>query len=59
LEKRLYKRGETVSFAEGAVDSQKIIRGCVAGIGEGGELLLIPEGETEPRPFINGEFRVY
>jgi BirA family biotin operon repressor/biotin-[acetyl-CoA-carboxylase] ligase len=59
LEKRLYKRGETVSFAEGAADSQKIIRGCIAGIGEGGELLLIPDGETEPKPFINGELRVY
>jgi BirA family biotin operon repressor/biotin-[acetyl-CoA-carboxylase] ligase len=59
LEKRLYKRGEAVVFAEGAADSQKLIRGRLFGIGEGGELLLIPDGDTEPRPFTNGEIRIY
>jgi BirA family biotin operon repressor/biotin-[acetyl-CoA-carboxylase] ligase len=59
LEKRLYKRGEHVVFAEGAADSQIIIHGQLIGIGETGELLLIPDNETVPRPFINGELRIY
>jgi BirA family biotin operon repressor/biotin-[acetyl-CoA-carboxylase] ligase len=59
LEERLYKRGEMVCFAQGAADSQNIIQGRLAGIGEGGELLLIPEGEKEPGPFITGELQVY
>jgi hypothetical protein len=48
-----------VCFAQGAADSQNIIQGRLAGIGEGGELLLIPEGEKEPWPFFTGELLVY
>jgi BirA family biotin operon repressor/biotin-[acetyl-CoA-carboxylase] ligase len=59
LEKRLYKRGEAVVFADGAADSQKLVKGRFFGIEETGELLLIPDGEAEPRPFINGELRIY
>ena len=59
LEERLYMRGEQVSFAQGTVDSANIIRGRLAGIGESGELLLIPDGEEKPRAFITGELRVY
>ena len=55
---RLYKRGETVSFAQGPADSQCMITGILSGIGGGGELLLIPEGGTE-QAFFNGELRVY
>ena len=58
LEKRLFKKGEQVVFVEGAADSGKIVKGKLAGIGEGGELLILPEGETEVRSFISGELRI-
>ena len=59
LEERLYKRGKRVIFVEGVADSTNIIQGCLTGIGEGGELLLIVEGEKKPQAFITGELRVY
>lgn len=59
LGERLYKRGEQVRFAEGAAGSRNITEGLLAGIGDGGELLLIPRGETEARPFTTGELEVY
>ena len=40
VEERLYKKGEKVSFAEGAADSGRIVTGTLSGIGPGGELLL-------------------
>ena len=64
LLKRLYKLGETVTFAEGAAGSGRfgsgrLIEGEICGIGPDGELLIIPKGEKEERAFINGELRVY
>ena len=59
LETKLYKYGESVIFAEGASDSQKFTHGRLEGIGEGGELIIIPEGKTKPMHFMNGELRVY
>jgi BirA family biotin operon repressor/biotin-[acetyl-CoA-carboxylase] ligase len=59
LEARLYKRGEKVTFIEGAADSGRELAGILAGIGPGGELLLRVEGESEPRPLVTGELRVY
>jgi len=56
---RLYKRGETVAFAEGAADSEDIVEGILSGLGPGGELLIIPKGEEKERSFITGELRVY
>jgi len=56
---RLYKKGETVTFAEGAADSEKIVEGVLSGLGPGGELLIIPKGEEKARSFITGELRVY
>jgi len=56
---RLYKKGETVTFAEGAADSKKLVEGTLSGLGPGGELLIIPKGEEKERSFINGELRVY
>jgi len=53
LEQRLYKKGEQVSFMEGAADSGKIVTGRLAGIGTKGELLI--EGESGTRAFIAGE----
>jgi BirA family biotin operon repressor/biotin-[acetyl-CoA-carboxylase] ligase len=59
LAERLYRRGEQVCFVEGAADSGRELRGRLAGIGDGGELLIVPDGETEARPFVTGELRVY
>jgi BirA family biotin operon repressor/biotin-[acetyl-CoA-carboxylase] ligase len=55
LEQRLYKNGEPVIFIEGAAGSGREVRGRLAGIGEGGELLIVPEGETQARAFVTGE----
>jgi birA, biotin-[acetyl-CoA-carboxylase] ligase region len=55
LEQKLYKKGEQVAFIEGAADSGKKVSGCLCGIGDGGELLITPDGETQARPFITGE----
>ena len=55
LEQRLYKNGEQVVFIKGAADSGKTVKGRLAGIGEGGELLIVPDGETEVFSFITGE----
>jgi BirA family biotin operon repressor/biotin-[acetyl-CoA-carboxylase] ligase len=59
LDRRLYKKGETVGFAEGAADSGKIVSGILKGIGPEGELLIKIEGENKERPFITGELQVY
>jgi BirA family biotin operon repressor/biotin-[acetyl-CoA-carboxylase] ligase len=56
---RLYKKGETVTFAEGAANSEHLVEGILSGLGPGGELLIIPKGEEKARSFINGELRVY
>ena len=57
LEQRLYKKNEMVTFIDGIADSGKEIKGLLAGIGETGELLLIPSGQTEPHPFFTGELK--
>jgi BirA family biotin operon repressor/biotin-[acetyl-CoA-carboxylase] ligase len=56
---RLYKKGETVTFAEGAADSEDLVEGILSGLGPDGELLIIPKGEEKERSFITGELRVY
>jgi len=55
LEERLYKKGERIIFKEGAADSGKTVKGVLHGIGEGGELLIAPDGEDRVTPFITGE----
>ena len=55
LEQRLYKKNEQVVFMEGAACSGKTVNGRLAGIGGGGELLIVPDGENEALPFISGE----
>lgn len=59
LERRLYKRGEAVCFAEGAAGSPRLVEGRLAGIGPLGELLITPNGENCERSFVTGELRVY
>lgn len=55
IESRLYKKGEQISFAEGAADSGKMVSGILTGIGPGGELLITLSGGGEPRSFTAGE----
>jgi BirA family biotin operon repressor/biotin-[acetyl-CoA-carboxylase] ligase len=55
IEERLYKKGERVCFMQGAVDSGEKVTGILSGIGPGGELLIISDGETEARGFVSGE----
>jgi len=55
LEERLYKKDEQVIFIEGEAGSGREVRGRLAGIGDGGELLILTEGETQPRSFVTGE----
>jgi BirA family biotin operon repressor/biotin-[acetyl-CoA-carboxylase] ligase len=59
LLRRLYKKGETVTFTEGVADSENLVEGLLSGLGPGGELLIIPKGEEKARSFITGELRVY
>lgn len=56
-EARLHRLGETVEFEEGAADSGALVRGRIAGLGEGGELVLEAGGAL--RHFSVGELRVY
>ena len=59
LTQRLYKKGETVTFALGTADSGCLVEGVLSGIDGGGELLIIPNGEKAERAFVTGELRVY
>jgi BirA family biotin operon repressor/biotin-[acetyl-CoA-carboxylase] ligase len=55
LEQKLYKKNEQVLFIEGAAGSGKEVKGRLTGITDNGELLIIPDGETQTSPFITGE----
>jgi len=57
LEQRLFKIGEQVIFVEGEAGSGRELRGCLAGIGESGELLIAPNDNPQPRPFVTGELK--
>jgi BirA family biotin operon repressor/biotin-[acetyl-CoA-carboxylase] ligase len=58
LNERLYKINEQITFIEGAVDSCKEVHGILTGIGETGDLLITPNGETQSLSFITGELKV-
>jgi BirA family biotin operon repressor/biotin-[acetyl-CoA-carboxylase] ligase len=53
LQKRLYKKGEPVSFIPGQADSTEKVEGVLQGIGANGELLI--KIGTETKSFITGE----
>jgi len=57
LEKRLYNKGKDVVFIDGGVDSGKEVCGCLTGVGDNGELLILPKGESAVRDFVTGEIR--
>jgi len=58
LEQRLFKKGEQVVFIEGAANSGKEVKGCLEGITPAGELLITPQGQTIPQPFVTGELQL-
>jgi BirA family biotin operon repressor/biotin-[acetyl-CoA-carboxylase] ligase len=53
IEGRLYQKGESVCFAEGAADSGKMVHGILTGIGPGGELLIADSADVHS--FTTGE----
>lgn len=55
LEQKLYKKDEQVIFIEGAAGSGKEVKGRLAGITGSGELLIVPDSETQASSFITGE----
>jgi len=57
LEQRLYKKDEQVVFVEGEADSGREVSGRLAGIGDGGEVFILAEGEKQPRSFVTGELK--
>jgi BirA family biotin operon repressor/biotin-[acetyl-CoA-carboxylase] ligase len=61
LEERLYMKGRSVRFIAGGADSGRLVEGTLAGIGEGGEILIIPEAQacTQARAYVTGELQVY
>jgi BirA family biotin operon repressor/biotin-[acetyl-CoA-carboxylase] ligase len=59
LEERLYMKGRPVRFIAGGADSGCLVEGTLAGIGEGGEILIIPEGQPQAYAYVTGELQVY
>ena len=55
ISEKLYKKGLTVSLTQGVAGAEKTVTGTLYGIGSGGELLIIPKGETKEIPFVSGE----
>lgn len=55
LESLLWKRGGMVAFREGAAEADTFVHGTIAGIADDGHLLLVPLGETIPKPYAAGE----
>jgi len=54
LEEKLYKKGEQVVLS--SIESE--VMGCITGIGDSGELLIIPQGESGVKLFLAGEIRL-
>jgi BirA family biotin operon repressor/biotin-[acetyl-CoA-carboxylase] ligase len=59
LEDQLYMKGRPVRFIAGGADSGRLVEGTLAGIGEGGEILIIPEGQPQAYAYVTGELQVY
>jgi BirA family biotin operon repressor/biotin-[acetyl-CoA-carboxylase] ligase len=59
LEGRLYRRNKTVRFIPGAAGSDRVVEGRLTGIGDTGELLILPPGASRPLSFITGELDTY
>jgi len=57
LKQRLFMLNEKIIFIDGAVDSGKEIKGQLIGIGDNGELLILPEGDSEIKSFVTGEVK--
>jgi biotin-(acetyl-CoA carboxylase) ligase len=55
FEKRLYLKGQTVSFVSGTAATPRTVAGTITGIDSGGALLVIPTGKTVAEAFAAGE----
>jgi len=55
IEERLFRNGENAIFIEGAAGFEKTVKGIIKGIGQEGELLILPDGEDAVRAFACGE----
>jgi BirA family transcriptional regulator, biotin operon repressor / biotin---[acetyl-CoA-carboxylase] ligase len=58
VDERLWMRGKTVSFLAGLPGACDLVVGRLAGIGEGGSILIESEGADEPLAFPAGELIV-
>jgi len=56
---KLYKKDEEISFIHGTADSKNEVKGRLAGIGENGEILIVPKDSLQVCSFITGELVVY
>jgi BirA family biotin operon repressor/biotin-[acetyl-CoA-carboxylase] ligase len=59
FDRRLFMKDRQVVFMAGGADSGTRVEGRLLGIGPLGEILIAPRGESEGRPFVTGELRVY
>jgi BirA family biotin operon repressor/biotin-[acetyl-CoA-carboxylase] ligase len=57
IEKRLYAKGQTVTFLPGVSDGTGAFEALLLGIQDDGMILLKSENWAEPRAFANGEIR--
>ena len=57
VEKRLYAKGETVTFLPGISDGKGALRALLVGIQQDGQLLVQPEGLAGIKAFANGELQ--
>jgi len=59
LRLRLYQKGKRVHFINGAPDSDQVIEGILEDIGPGGEILIIPEGQSCALSLVTGELTLH
>jgi BirA family biotin operon repressor/biotin-[acetyl-CoA-carboxylase] ligase len=57
IEKRLYAKGQTITFLPGVSDGSQLFPALLEGIQDDGQLLLRPEGSAQTQAFANGELR--
>jgi BirA family biotin operon repressor/biotin-[acetyl-CoA-carboxylase] ligase len=57
IEKRLYAKGQTVTFLPGVSDGAGAFEAVLVGIEDDGRLLLKAEGSAECQAYANGELR--
>jgi BirA family biotin operon repressor/biotin-[acetyl-CoA-carboxylase] ligase len=59
LEARLYMKGRPVRFIAGGADCGRVVEGVLAGLGDGGELLIVPGDGAAAAAYVTGELQAY